>query len=110
MSWSELTPRERDAEIAQMVFRWSAADMRLLGDLRDVPHYTTDHAACRLVEDEIERQKLQAAFTIALGEVLGYTDQIHDRGAKELWEMVTATPEQRCEAAWRAMLDSKDSS
>jgi hypothetical protein len=51
--------------------------------------YSTDIAAARLVEDEIERRGLSSEYTGALA--------VRIRG--DLWDLLRATPEQRCRAA-----------
>lgn len=62
-----------------------------------LPHYTTEHAAARLVEDEIERRGLQQRY---VDELLTFEREA-DFSAE--WFLIRATPEQRCLAALRAL-------
>ena len=74
--------------------------MRLLGDLRDVPYYSTDHTAARLLEDDIEARGLQQQYETALIEATGAT--YFDYGVVDVWPLIRATPEQRCRAYLKA--------
>lgn len=67
---------------------------------RDIPAYSTDPAAARLVEDEIERRGLQRKYIIALDRLLStnvYKDW--DDCLADMWLAIRAAPEQRCRAA-----------
>jgi hypothetical protein len=67
---------------------------------RDIPAYSTDPAAARLVEDEIERRGLQEPYVRALvGGAEEATHRLWYCGVDDLWRVATATPEQRCRAA-----------
>lgn len=67
---------------------------------------STDYTTARLVEDEIERRGFQRTYTFALGVVLLPTDEkgyyIKKTPIDSAWSLIRATPDQRCEAAWRA--------
>jgi hypothetical protein len=66
--------------------------------LEVVPAYSTDPAAARLVEDEIERRGLWRAYTEAL--LLAVIDL--PPGVDTIfegWALIRATPEARCRAA-----------
>jgi hypothetical protein len=117
--WQDMTPRERDIAVAERVMMraprpgfstdpWTDEEWAQVTHVYvPAPRYTTNSTACRLVEEEIERRRLQAAYTLALMDVLGYDgQQIHQPSAKEMWELITATPEQRCHAAWLAVEES----
>lgn len=97
--------RELDALVAERVMGWTRrarGHSMLMVDVWDgpvdgpvgiaawrIPAYSTDIAAARLVEDEIERRGLSSEYTGALA--------VRIRG--DLWDLLRATPEQRCRAA-----------
>jgi len=63
-----------------------------------------DSAALAVLQDEIERRKLQSAYILALSEIVGYvweTDK--EPSARHMWAMLCATPAQRCDAAMRVL-------
>lgn len=118
--WSDMTPRERDATIHQVVFDKHVEHGRIpcpdgkpgclvlhfgyTSDGVPVPCYTTDDTACRLLLQEIEQRRLQSAYIPALSQVVGYTWEVgREPSARQAWLMVYATAEQRCHAAVRAM-------
>lgn len=69
-----------------------------------VKPYSTDYNAFRDVEDEIERRGLAKFYIEALADVLDVTPQkLIEHGASCLWLFARATPEQRCEAAFRIL-------
>lgn len=120
-AWTDMTPRERDAAIAERVMGWSAVDVErerthdgstYFSPSADsdggLPHYTTEHDAARLVEDEIERRGrlVQDRYVAALILILNPNEgQYH---AVHFWSLLRSTPEQRCEAAWRACGQGED--
>lgn len=58
---------------------------------------------------EIERRRLQSAYILELSEIVGYEWKIgQEPSAKQMWLIVTASPEQRHRAARRAI--AKDES
>ena len=123
-TWEEMAPRERDAAIAKQVMGWAQVDDKdgeegwgvppgsegvswVGSPFQNYPHYTTDHAAARLVEDEIERRGLRNEYVRALiapgaEEVTSYLWYV---GHDDLWALIRATPEQRCRAAWQVMTE-----
>jgi len=132
-TWDEMTPRERDALVAGAmnaplpnpcdgfvydmdgVLRCTACGYRGTWGMAAARHgaqslhYTTDHNACRLVEDAVKQQ--QGFYT--------YTEKLIDLVCPDLWKhglgdediflhneigkLILATPDQRCRAACRAM-------
>ncbi len=68
-----------------------------------VPPFSTDHAAARLLENEIERQGKHNAYITQLCEVCGVRPDEHEDGGyfvyiDEAWPLVRATPEQKARA------------
>lgn len=56
------------------------------------------------MKEALEARRLQAAYLIALFDVLGLDNTpLKPMGARSLWMLVHATPEQRCLAALRAV-------
>lgn len=75
---------------------------------RPVPFYTTDLTAARIVEDEIERRRLQLVYIKRLIELLDIYDASlrsdqHDLSTYALWQLSRATSDQRCYAALKAV-------
>ena len=71
---------------------------------QEVLHCTTDHNACRLVLDEIARQRRGAGFVYALGAVLGLSGAIYQGpDPDDLFRVLLASPDQVCHAACRVM-------
>ena len=67
---------------------------------------TTDPAAARLVEDEIERRGRWYWYMLQLYQIAcdaPEMESIRFLHFNEIWFMLHATPAQRCEAAWRAL-------
>jgi len=60
-----------------------------------VPHYSTDHAAVRLLEDEIERRGLWQQY---LGTLLDILNSYDHPSMVDIWAAIRATPEQRARA------------
>jgi hypothetical protein len=58
--------------------------------------YSTDPAAARSLEDEIERRSLQSEYVWALAELLFVADD--EWGTAHVMKMIRATPEQKCRA------------
>lgn len=115
--WGEMTPRERDAALAEGVMGsvprlshpielghpctyWSAPRGQWSVFATTPPPFTTDHDACRLVEDEIERRGLVREYITALGTVINAVPFDDDLWP---WQHMRATPEQRCHAALIAL-------
>lgn len=75
-----------------------------------IPRFSTDPAAARLLEDEIERRGLQMAYTAAMIDVLGLDPGIEmtepaislwlcrNVMPQDLWTLIRATPEQKARA------------
>lgn len=123
-TWEEMTPREQDASIHHQIFGnhveyghvpcpdnkqgCLVAHFGFTSNGVPIPLYTTDHAACRLVEDEIERRELWGTYLSALVDILdiyGY-DAWYDwdrQWVSAVRDILRATPEQRCHAALRAL-------
>lgn len=66
-----------------------------------VPEFSTQVAAAHEVEDEIERRELKCSYVTELLIILGHYTMRGD--FNEYWDLVRATPEQRCLAALRAV-------
>lgn len=112
--WSEMEPRERDALVAEKIFNLTlnyefaeelgAPSVPALRDQYDewgiLPEYTTDHTAVRLVEDEIERRGIDARYLYIKHLILIFNPDPEDFVLT--WDLLRATPEQRCLAALRA--------
>lgn len=118
--WAEMIDRERDVEIDGLLYPgWVESRRVLLRDGKNslladlVPAYTTDHAAARLVEDEIERRGLGSEYASLLSGLVDFHPYRmgHTQDCGDLFRLVRATPAQRCEAAWRVLvLDTRNSS
>lgn len=102
--WERLSPRERDVLIARRVMRWGV-DERYVTDSRgrlmyftdELPALSTDHAAARLVEDEISLLDLYAEYVAALVAVVAPEADLESTDV--IWSVIRATPEERCRAA-----------
>ena len=91
-----MTNKGVDIPSLALVLGWSAADLRLLGDLRDVS---------RPIEDEIERRGMPVEYMRALLQecpVMGYADIDNPEDANA-WTLLRATPEQRARAFLAAL-------
>jgi len=64
---------------------------------------TSNHAAARLVEDEIERRGASYTYVRELRKLLPIPQSMHANSDTHVFMFLRATPEQRCEAAWRAL-------
>jgi hypothetical protein len=141
-AWAALSPRERDALVAERLGlpleppcgyyhrvddaeysdgRWSGWCYDCGSPIADVApkprHYTTDPAAARLVEDEIERRGLRETYAERVVEVIDpdgaevYTSAIeigiytgaHRTGPLLVWALLRASPADRCLAALRVL-------
>jgi len=109
-----LAGREFDALIAHEVMGWSAADMRLLGDLRDVPHYSTDIAASWKVVAAMEKRgywcQMRTPFgtkaqNLDDGYWCGFTPHGTSgwNGTPDHWTSASTLPHAICLAALAAM-------
>jgi len=118
-TWDKMTPRERDALVAEKAMGW----IQKHPDLWERPgdqwpaytgvrvirtpcmpfHPTIDYNACRLVEDEIERRgkQVQADYVFALAELC--FSEVPTWGAEHIARMMHVPPDQKCRAALRAM-------
>lgn len=68
------------------------------------PRFATSPSAVLMLEDEIERRRLQAAYVIELSAVVGCELKAdREQSARHLWMMIRATPEQRCRAFLKAV-------
>jgi hypothetical protein len=64
IKWSELSPRERDALVAEKVMGFNKSDLDFMGEIhvekdgihRELPHYTTDIAAAWEVVEKLNCQ------------------------------------------------------
>lgn len=109
IDWAALTPRERDAVVAQHVFGYTlnyefadvlgAPSVPALRDRWDdwglLPYYSTAYDSMHQVENEIDRRGLGSQYAGALAGLLGDT--------ADLWTILRATPAQRCQAALIAL-------
>lgn len=115
--------RKLDAEIARRVMRWNVISgngdpagcppQPIVGlnetgprhvNLSPVPRYSTDPAAARLVEDELERRGLHHEYSVLLA-----IDVFRTRHGwqdwQDTWAVIRATPQQRCRAALKSVPD-----
>lgn len=104
MKWTEMTSRERDAAMAKLIQGWQEpwyGSGLTPADVIPIPLFTTSHYGAHQAEDEIARRGLQERYIEALDRLVTY-----ERESGWIWfrwGILRATPEQRCEAAWRAM-------
>jgi hypothetical protein len=118
--WSELTPRERDALVAEQVFEhkldyefaetMGAPTVPALRDGHDewgiLPSYTTDDNDCRLVRKGMHRRDRAYFYLLELYRIACESPdmaQIRKLHFWECWYMMDATPDQHCLAALRAL-------
>lgn len=110
--WQAMTPRDRDALVAEHVMGETVDPSSRAwqdGYLNEGTYYTTDHAAARDVEDEIERRGLKQEYLRALIDDVAPImfqdayENFRDDAYDGLWAFTRATPEQRCKAALRAI-------
>lgn len=74
----------------------------LQGQIGDIPYYSDDDVG--LLEDEIERRKLQDAYVRRLG--IMETSAAYEEAREAYgWELIRATPEQRARAFLEVMKD-----
>jgi len=132
--WSDMTPRERDAWIAEWmghrpdpsrcrICGWSIGESIADGctydncSMRPPPSkryddplpYTTDMALVRLAEDKIEQYGLQWEYAQTLAFIAAPSSFHHDQGCYgTAWIVLRSTPDQRCEAIWRMMQTASD--
>jgi hypothetical protein len=112
-----LTDRELDALVAAKVMGWERAEAGpaglFSGDpwtgqdgmLRGLPEYSTDANRVREVEAEIERRGLELPYVdILVKIVLPTAENYRDLMRMGVFALITATPEQRCRAAYRAVM------
>lgn len=119
MNWAEITPRQRDALVAEMMgwirgignsgdpdydeftklvnpdgeeiaSEWG--ELRL-EDFDALPAYTTDAATADAMEDELSQQGLEDIYLVKLAHICGFNSIV---------ALGDATPDQRCLAALRA--------
>ena len=99
--WQPSTPDAERFSDWDTLYWWDddgASDIR-----RGMPHYSTDIAAAVQVEDEIERRGLIRPYLDALWDVTG---NLYARGPQAMWALLRATPEERCQAALKALEDT----
>lgn len=115
INWSALTPRQRDALIAEHLMgyhvQWIGGDVWIVPPpsaedqdvaLGRVPEYSTRAHGGPMAEQEIERRgsEAQSDYAWILKEIVGVSDDFkYDATAADLWKVIRATPEQRCRAA-----------
>lgn len=104
---AELSGRELDAEVARALFGSKPivrdGKVCVLFDEDDCPHYSTDPAAVRQVEDEIERRGLQDPYVMHLCAELECEALFEENPHRAVWLLLRATPAERCRAAVRAV-------
>lgn len=126
MKWEEMTSRERDVLVAEQLPEWDRASLRYIrfedgtypypdndGE-GGLPGYTTDSAYVGEVERMIEMRGAKALYIKILAtEVCTMVDGMgapidfemwmsNNVTLSDLWDLVSATPEQRCKAALQA--------
>ncbi len=116
---------ELDALVAEHVMGWiyDPSEAIVIGPRYAEPNgethyaceaYSTDASRVREVEAEIERRGLTYQYAAWLAkefdiEVFGFTDKNFNHAAilaEQAYKLITATPEQRCRAAYRAVMGS----
>lgn len=119
--WETLNPHEQCQEIARAI-GWKH-EPRFKGDVsgywirpdgrryitEDLPDFISSLDDCQLVEDEIERRSRQMHYLGHLGDVVGVHRSSWDNRDALIavcWLLLRATPEQRCQAALRALEES----
>lgn len=80
--------------------QWTGRNPRTNRRHAMIPHYSSDHAAARLLEDEIERRQIDARYTLVLGKMVAPDDEAWTNA--NVFLLLRATPEQRA----RAFLES----
>jgi hypothetical protein len=68
-----------------------------------VPHYASDLAASRLLEDEIEERDLWEDYTLALSRIIEETESTYRSSVHKAWRLLRTTPHQRARAFLMAM-------
>lgn len=72
--------------------------------LTATPFYATDLNACADMEQEIARRGIQDDYVLALHTVIDPEyDHVDSPSLRGLWQLLTATPRQRCESAYIAL-------
>lgn len=101
MRWKPIT---LNGTILQWRVPWEADDGRNVQALTIFP-FSTDERYAAQVEAEIERRELSFDYTKALFYEVVKEDYMTYEGMTgiELFQLITATPEQRCRAAYRAV-------
>lgn len=106
--WPDMTPREQDAALAELmgwdldyVFRDTTGAPLVCGEPHVVPKFTASLDAIRLVEDEVERQGLQERYIEVLDKLVEYE---RAKGWTWFrWGILRATPAQRAQAAYAVL-------
>lgn len=115
--WSKMTPRERDAWIAEWmgitVYRdtHTISDEVVLVGAYDGPKdneqatrildYTTDPVAARLILDEVNQRGLHERFVQSLIHVMSMSAPHAPISHFRAFHLIHSTPDQQCEAIWR---------
>lgn len=110
--------RELDRRIAE-ILELKDLEYSYVTETGGIPDFSTDHAAARLLEDEIERRGLVEKYQNALIDVFGFDMQVFNsaieisshavcpsipnntfqwQGHAFLWALIRATPEQKARA------------
>lgn len=67
-------------------------------------HYSTDHAAARLLEDAIFLRNLQHEYSVILTNIVSESWLLYGwRSWEDSWALIRATPEQRARAFLQAV-------
>ena len=71
--------------------------------LCDGPDFTSDHNAAALVRERVAKFRRIPEFVDALTAIAGSDWQMVGAGYTDMWDLLSATPEQTARAAYRAI-------
>lgn len=112
--WDAMTPRERDAWVAEKVMGHEVGfnqpnkdyvytvwknEEKTINSYEFVPHYSTDMCAVLEVVSSFKTLSQMAVYVGRLKEVI-----IHEKGSVSEFDLIHATAEQRCKAALLAVM------
>ena len=105
-----LTGRELDAAVAEVVMGWTSAGgvqyarRGETGFTIVLPEFSTDERYAAQVEAEIERRGWTYMYIYWLERDVSEMYEHDDMDNGDWFKIVNATPEQRCRAAYRAVM------